>query len=212
MDLEPPPEKMENFLNLISKFKIKKVIEQAKANVDLVKFEKAQNTIKSLSLFLHEREIQTHAVSTPFVLEDSEHKKTVQQIFGIPLDQSNFDYVSFMAYRSEYERIVGKMNSRMIYEYSKRALKKYGNQASIDLGVVGNIEFPHPIQGYQDPKLLFQDIAAAKAAGINRIQVYSLDGMDDRNWLMDVNPHKPGASVKFELLDRFIRIMLSSIY
>jgi len=211
MDLEPPPEKLEEFLGLIRKFKISEVIKRAKSNIDLKQFEATRTSIGTLARTLHGLGIRTHAVTTPFVLEDSSGKRMIQKIFGSPLDSDHFDHISFMAYRSEFERMVGNLNPRIVYEYSRRAILQYGNRAGIDLGVVGDISFPHEVQGYQEPSQLHEDISAARAAGISRIQAYSLDGMDDRNWFKNIDPKEPCYSLKFQVLDQFLKMILQKI-
>ena len=211
MDLEPPPEVLASFLDLVSHFKIKKLLQESKKNVDLALFNKMQERVSELSKALHLKGIKTHAVTTPFVLEDPRHDQIVQKIFGIPLQEKDFDYISFMAYRSEYERILGKMNPRVVYEYSKRSKQQFGDKAAIDLGVVGDISYPHEIKGYKKPSELWKDISAAKAGGIDRIQVYALDGMNEENWFEDVPAKKPMNSIKFGIMDRLIHSLILMI-
>jgi hypothetical protein len=149
-------------------------------------------------------------VTTPFLL-DSKYTLRLQKVFGIPINQNSFDYISFMAYRSEFERIIGEMNSRLVYDYSLKAKEMYGEKAGVDLGVVGNIEFPHKLTGYSDPSRLWEDISAAKAAGITKIQVYCLEGIHSDEWLKDVEPKVPFWSLKFFFTNSFFTLLFSQI-
>jgi hypothetical protein len=210
IDLEPPPEKLEKYLLLIQKFKLFELHSFANSSINESLFEKAKKELRILHLKLKQQKITTHIVTTPFLL-DEKNSIRLQKVFGIPLDNLAFDYISFMAYRSEFERLVGEMNSRLVYDYSLQARKVYGNRAGIDLGVVGNIEFPHKLEGYSDPNRLWEDISAAKAAGISSIQVYCLDGIQTEDWIKDVEPIEPTWSFKFYIVHNFLSLLFSQI-
>jgi len=210
IDLEPPPEKLEKYLTLVQKFKLIELHRFANSSIDESLFEKAKKELVILHSQLKLQNIIIHVVTTPFLL-DEKNSIRLQKVFGIPLDNEAFDYISFMAYRSEFERLVGKMNSRLVYEYSVQAKKVYGNRAGIDLGVVGNIEFPHKLEGYSDPSRLWEDIAAVKAAGISNIQVYCLDGIQSVEWIKDVAPIEPTWSLKFFIVNNFLSLLFSQI-
>ncbi|MGK5088906.1 hypothetical protein WDW86_15210 [Bdellovibrionota bacterium FG-2] len=217
-DLEPPLEKLEALLSLAKKLKLAELTKTAQSYDEPDLFCAARSEIRDLAQTLHQRKLLVHAVTTPFILHDFKNKvthprcadRTMQRVLGIPLDAENFDLISFMAYRSEFKTIIGGINSRLVYTYGQRARAAFGGQAGLDLGIVGNLTFPHPLIGYQEPSRLKEDLAAARAAGIGNLQIYSLDGMvlsEDPNlrpiadWVGEVQPHKPGVSIKFSLLD-----------
>lgn len=210
IDLEPPPEKLEKYLELLQDFNLIGLKEFARSGVDEKLFTSANEQLKSLHIFLKNKHITTHVVTTPFILEQK-HTVHLQKVFGIPINQDSFDYISFMAYRSEFERIIGEMNSRLVYEYSSKAKEIYGERAGIDLGVVGNIEFPHKLTGYAHPSRLWEDIAAAKAAGLKDIQIYCLEGINSEYWIKDVKPHKPSWSFKFFMTHTFMNILFTQL-
>ncbi len=210
IDLEPPPEKLEKYLTLIQKFKLVELHRFASSSIDESLFIEAKKELVTLHSKLKEQNITTHIVTTPFLL-DEKNSLRLQKVFGIPLDNFAFDYISFMAYRSEFERLVGKMNSRLVYEYSLQARKVYGKRAGIDLGVVGNIEFPHKLEGYSHPSRLWEDISAAKAAGISSIQIYCLDGIPSEDWIKEVGPIEPTWSLKFFIVNNFLLLLFSQI-
>jgi hypothetical protein len=208
IDLEPPPEKLETFLKLLQDFKLRELHEFANKGIDEKLFQQASGQLISLHHFLKTQHITTHVVTTPFILEQK-YTQRLQRVFGIPINQNSFDYISFMAYRSEFERIIGEMNSRLVYEYGLKAKEIYGKKAGIDLGVVGNIEFPHKLTGYSSPTRLWEDMAAAKAAGINDIQIYCLEGINSDDWLKEVESQKPFWSFKFFITHTFLEILFS---
>jgi hypothetical protein len=210
IDLEPPPEKLEKYLKLLQEFKIKELHQFSSDGIDENLFKNASFELSSLYQFLKNKKMVTHIVTTPFLLEPK-YTLRLQKVFGIPIIKDSFDYISFMAYRSEFERLIGEMNSRLVYDYSLKAKEMYGEKAGIDLGVVGNIEFPHKLTGYSDPSRLWEDIAAAKAAGITKIQVYCLEGIHSEEWLKDVEPKVPFWSLKFFFTNSFLTFLFSQI-
>lgn len=227
-DLEPPLEKLETLLGLAKSLKLSQLLKTAQSYDEPELFCAARTQIQTLAQTLHQRGLLVHAVTTPFLLHDFREKmalprcadRTMQRIFGVPLDVDNFDAISFMAYRSEFEKIVGRINSRLVYDYGRRAKAAFGDKAGLDLGVVGNLTFPHPLVGYQEPSRLKEDLAATKAAGINAVQVYSLDGMVSSentghatitDWVAEVAPHKPGPSIKFAFLDEILHLAAVSM-
>lgn len=210
IDLEPPPKKLEIYIGLLQNLRFKDLRDFAKSNVNDLLFKNASIELRSLSQFLKSKQILTHVVTTPFLLDD-EHSHLLQKVLGTPILADSFDYISFMTYRSEFERIVGEMNSRLVYEYALKAKGKYGDKAGIDIGVVGNIEFPHKLTGYSKPSRLWEDIAAAKMAGINRIQIYCLDGINSEAWIRDVEPHRPSWSFKYTLVSQLLKFLFAQI-
>jgi hypothetical protein len=82
-----------------------------------------------------------------------------------------------MAYRSEYERFLGDLGTAMVADAAPRTLRALGSKASIDVGVVGEITFPHRLQGMTRMEEVDAEIAEAVRGGVERIQIYSLDGL-----------------------------------
>ena len=201
MDLEPPPEVLEELLQTASRLQFDKLVEIGRTLQNGFLFENAKSEIRSLSEWLHGSGLKTHLVTTSLLLTE-ERSDALERSLGIPVVPEAFDFLSFMSYRSEFERMIGRMNSRVVYDHGLRAKARYGEKAGIDLGVVGDIEFPHPVRGYQNPKRLHQDLGALRAAGIGRAQIYCWEGMRDPLWEIHRDfDHKPMFSLKFSLLD-----------
>lgn len=166
---------------------------------------------------LHARGIKVHAVTSPLVLHDRPggHRR-VQSALGVPIEGIDWDEISFMVYRVEFQHILGKLNSDIVYAYSKRAARRFRAAAGIDLGEVGHVPFPVPKEGFSDPRDLRSDAAAAKAAGISHLNVYSLDGLRSHSaqlslWLTPPNATKPRPQLKsrfyIQLLDWFAGLL-----
>ena len=157
---------------------------------------RAQALSQALSIYaelthsLRSRGIGLHAVTTPLVLYDLEEgigspqSWKVRELFALPLEPEHYDWVSFMAYRSEYERIVSRalggvgvnLGSALARDVAARTLKALGDRASIDVGVVGDIEFPHKLHGFSSLGELDSELQAVSEQGVRRAQVYRLEG------------------------------------
>jgi len=90
IDLEPPPEKLEKYLELLQKFEIKKIHEFSSRDINEDLFKKASIELNSLFHFLKQKRITIHVVTTPFLL-DSKYTLRLQKVFGIPINQNSFD-------------------------------------------------------------------------------------------------------------------------
>ena len=126
---------------------------------------------------LHSKGIKVHAVTTNFVLNESGESLTYQSALGTPVSGIAWDEISFMVYRAEFLRSAGPMNSRIVYEFAKRARARFGAQAAIDIGEAGAVLYPNPFEGLTDPNDVARDARAVLAAGLANIHTYSLDGM-----------------------------------
>ena len=111
-------------------------------------------------------------VTYPQVLDDLPDGDTsLQDMFDIPVSTVSWHEVSPMVYTTTFEEMSGgTFGPYVVYDYALRTVDAFGDAASIALGVSGAME---------DPGRLAAEIAAAKAGGIERIQVYSYRGSLD---------------------------------
>lgn len=73
-----------------------------------------------------------------------------------------------MAYTTEYSSLAGvELGPCLVYNYAVSTEESFGEKASITPGLTGDMV---------DPRELALGIAAAKEAGINKIQVSSYSG------------------------------------
>ena len=176
---------------------------------------------------LRSRGIGLHAVTTPLVLHDLEEglgepqSWKVRELLALPLEPEHYDWVSFMAYRSEYERIVSRalggvgvnLGSALSGDVAARALKVLGDRASIDVGVLGDIEFPHKLKGFSSLRELDAELHAVSEQGVQRAQVYRLEGWASliENNAGNENPGRvPRILQKLavKLIDRLTRVLI----
>jgi hypothetical protein len=145
----------------------------------------AVTAYSSLVANLHEKGIRVEAVTGNYVLNDDKHLR-IQSALGLPVSGVPWDEISFMVYRVEFQRSLGSISPALVHKYAKRARKRFGDKAAIDIGEAGHVSYPQPFTGYTDPADLQADADAASSAGIKDIHVYSLDGMKEKGldyWL-----------------------------
>lgn len=176
LDIEPPAalmkKVMEDFANLrfISAWRVLKMSSQ------IGELSAARTEYQKLVKDLHDQKIKVHAVTLPLVLHDRK-SSAIQSALGVPTEGIDWDEISFMIYRPEFAKIMGPVGSDLVSLYAQRARAKFGDRAGVDLGEIGDVQFPEPTKGFSDPEELRNDLSASRAAGIQRLHVYSLDGM-----------------------------------
>lgn len=145
-------------------------------HLDPAAFEQNRQKFAQIVARVHAAGLQVHAVTYPMVLDDpADGDADLQDIYDIPIEGIDWDEVSFMVYRSTWSSFsAGEMNADLLYSYAALAKAQYGARAAIDLGVAG----ADPITmtpGYAAPAALVDDVAATRAAGIERVHLYSLN-------------------------------------
>jgi hypothetical protein len=208
-DLEPSPEFQRDLIAKMKKFAFARILKELRESRS--ELAPAVARLATLVDSLHERGIRAHAVTMPFVLDDLEAGDTrLEGALGIPFSGVPWDEASFMVYRPEFQRILGKITPRIVYDYALKARRLLGERATIDLGEVGTVGYPDPAPGYLDPRELESDVSAALAAGVSEIHVYSLDGILQQGgtgkWLGPASAKKPRASLGASLLEDLIRL------
>lgn len=210
LDVEMHTDQMRGYGKLLVQLNWKKLIEQFKNSRDSQQFEEALQIIESLCLRIKSDGYKTHVSTLPMILEDFMHHHSeelyLHHLLGFPIPYRSIDDLSVMSYRSMYQLVTGKMNSRMVYEQAALAKQYFGNTASIDIGLIGDMVSPFQLRGFHNPKDLQSDVAAARAAGIHHIGIYSLDGMDQVDeWLdQDFTPKQPAPNVKWNMLKKLM--------
>jgi hypothetical protein len=178
LDLEPPPEFLRTIQGKLDAANLFGAIRLLRESSRKGSIRDAQAFSTRLVEGLHARGIQVHAVTNPIVLHDvDDGRMRVQSALGTAVEGVPWDQVSFMVYRAEFQKAWKAISERIVYRYALRAKKYFGDRAAIDLGEIGPVLFPEPFQGYSQPSEIQADISAAAAAGITRMNVYSLDGM-----------------------------------
>ncbi len=211
MDLEPPPDMMEELIRLCEKGSPLAAVRLLRRYAKRGSHRAARDEMELLVSELHARGTRVHAVTFPLVLHD--HSRKIESAFGILFDGIDWDEVSFMVYRPEFERLLGPMSSDLVHRYARLAHRKFGARAAIDVGQVGRSEFPIVTHGFREPARLREDASAARAAGISRIHAYSLDGMlqfpEIAPWMEAANAPagpRPPRDWKVDALGAFVRV------
>ena len=136
---------------------------------------------------LHEMDFKVMVVTFPLVLDDlGDDDDNVQDLLNTPVNGVPWDEVSFMVYTTIFTKFLGiPMEPYLIYSYGLDAVRHYGQRAAVDLGVVGEGGMVEG-QGIKDIRELRAQVGAAKAAGLKRVHVYSLEGIllleDEAAW------------------------------
>lgn len=137
--------------------------------------------IGALSATLRGQGIEVFAAILPLLLFDlGAAEPFTQALFHTPVAHSSVDVLCPMAYSS----MIGPMlrldragEARLVYLLGRRILAEMGPaRASLALGLVGPGKLGNEAH-YQDPSALAEDVAAARAAGISDLAIFSLEGI-----------------------------------
>jgi hypothetical protein len=171
---------------------------------------KLKNFVEALQL----AGFKVHATTHPLVLHDGEDRK-LQTALGLPLDGVPWDEVSFMVYRPYFQDLLGPVNARVVYDYARIIKKKFGEKGALDLGPVGKFGEVGTPNHYKKPEMLLDDIAAAKAAGISKVHVFSAEGVESEGgverWITKSGKTKPWMDWRLPAYYYFIRRVKSRL-
>ncbi len=145
-------------------------------------FEQSESTYNRMIWKWRDKGYHFAAVTYPFIIDDlADGDRDMQDLLAVPTTGVDYEYFGFMAYRSGmYELFGQEVNAWFSYTYAKKILETYGDKGITGFGVVG---FPD----YREPAILMEDIAAARAAGLDKFVIYSMDMImvdpDPEAWL-----------------------------
>lgn len=142
------------------------------------------------------------AVVTPLVVYDAERRQGGwQRLLGTPVESVGFDRIAVMAYTSLFEAYsrgaLARRDARaLLGRLCLRARQRWRERATIALGVVGGGALGDEVP-YRDPAELGDDVAIARAAGVDDLSLFGLTGVLSRSpsperWL-DVFAHTEAA-------------------
>ena len=120
------------------------------------------------------------AVVPPIVIGPDAVAQGWQRLLQTPIDALPIDRVSAMAYTSllqGYSRgILRRADARaLLWKIARATHDRYGSRASVSLGAVG-IGALGDEQTYRRPEELIDDVSLARAAGIDDLALFNLDG------------------------------------
>jgi hypothetical protein len=127
--------------------------------------------------------LEISCAAVPLVLLDGDDRRAplYQSLLGTPVDGVAFGAVSIMAYTSMLEGWSrGLLDRRaslgVLGECARLAKARYGPRASLSLGTVGTGAF-HDEPTYRDPRELAEDVAVARAFGVDDLTLFDLGGV-----------------------------------
>jgi hypothetical protein len=139
-------------------------------NYDPDAFTAASIAYQELVDELSDRGFKTTVVTYPQVLDDMEDEDTViQDVLNVPVSTVEWDEVSTMVYTTQFANLSGlEFGPWVVYDYALSTVEMFGKEkASIALGLNREMD---------DPAVLAAEVAAARAAGIENIQIFALEG------------------------------------
>lgn len=149
---------------------------------------------------LHSAGLTVQVVTYPFIVHDAAAGNLAFQTFlQVPVTPVPWDRISLMTYRSSFQDLSPlRLSSWLVWHYLDLARRVLDVPLSAALGVIGSIG-KITEGGFRDVDDIRADIAAARAAGAESLQLFSLDGMHQlgapEDWLRlySTLPGKPAA-------------------
>jgi len=163
---------------------------------------------------LQARDLSVMSVTYQTVLDDLEDgDDQIQDRMDVPIVGVPWDEASFMVYQSLIYDLSGSWHGPdVIASYAETARARFGDAASVALGIVGTAAIDPVEAPYPDAATLLADTAAARAGGIDRVSVYSLDGVlgqdDPGSWLDADRPAETPAEGDAANLRGLVRTLL----
>lgn len=126
------------------------------------------------------------SVVTPMVVYDTKRRQGGwQQLLGTPVDSVDFERITVMAYTSLFEAYsrgtLARRDARsLLGRLCLRARERWRSRATVALGVVGGGALGDEVP-YRDPAELGDDVAIARAAGVDDLALFGLTGVLSRS-------------------------------
>jgi hypothetical protein len=163
-------------------------------------FDDAARAVAQMGNEVRARGIATSAAVWPMVALDREHEW--QSLLGTPTDALDASHVSVMLYTTIFEGwsrgLVRRRDARaLLAAAAKRTAERWGANAGVSLGCVGIGAFEDE-PTYRDATELAQDVAIARAAGVQRLSLFDLGGVLSRGPEEWLDAFKYGGDANFE--------------
>ncbi len=130
---------------------------------------------------LRARGVEVIAAVVPWIALPGRASRGWQRALGAPVDEVPYDAVSAMAYTTLMEGYsfgaLRREDARAMLAWLARAAKaRFGARAALSLGAVG-VGALGDEQRYRDPVELAEDVASARAAGVEDLALFDLAGV-----------------------------------
>ncbi len=185
IDLEPP---LDRGMEILRGPPLRRLANLLRWPLDTLRperFEAARRTLERMAMDLRSRGWKTLCAAGFPVLDQPEGTAGLEDLMESPVLGVGFDRVSFMLYSSMLPGLGGpRGNPAWVHSYAREARRRLGGAAAVSLGVAGRgvLEMETLMAG---PQVLARDAAAARAAGVEDVALYNLEGSlrDPEGWL-----------------------------
>ena len=160
------------------------------------------------------RGLKVMCVTYPTVLDDGvDGDDDIQDEMDVPVVGLPWDEASFMVYQSLIADLSGSWHGAdVVLSYGQTARELFPGRAALALGIVGSAGITPVTNPYPDAPTLAADVSAARAAGLERVSLYSLDGILEQpapgDWVDDALGPVTPPPVDAEQLRGLIRGLL----
>jgi hypothetical protein len=191
VDMEPPLEVSNELAAAIEAGRLADAIPILLENRDAEAFAAAQVEWADAVDEWHAAGMMVDAVALPHLLDDyGDDDLDIHDMFDSPIDGIDWDELGFLVYQNLYGMPDARLGPDLIRSYGRSAVERHGERASVALGTIGDVGKNTSSIGYADVDSLRADVAAAAAAGVTRVHLFSLDGMREEGgsavWLDDL--------------------------
>ncbi|MEM3087001.1 MAG: hypothetical protein QXO51_05070 [Halobacteria archaeon] len=184
-DLEPPLDRGVELLRGPPLRRFSRLVRWPLETLRPERFEAARRRLEEMVRRLRRGGWRTLCAAAPFLLDQPEGTAGLEDLLESPVLGVGFDRVSFMLYSSMLPGPGGPGgNPAWVHSYAREARRRLGGAAAVSLGVTGRgvLEVETLMAG---PEVLARDVGAARAAGIEDVALYNLEGSlrDPEGWL-----------------------------
>lgn len=177
-DLEPPLSLADALTETVASDGVLAATDLLAANRDPQAFDVATGVLAQLVDDLHARDVRAGAVILPWIIDDlSDGDTDLADAFDTPLLGIDWDRISAILYRPTFAEFFGTpLSPGFVSSYTSSLRRHFGDKVEIALGNIGDAGL-FVGTGYTDTRRIVEDLTAVRAAGANRISLFSLDGM-----------------------------------
>ncbi len=145
---------------------------------------RGKQKIDEMINFLRSERKKTICVFPPMVLDDIEDgDDDILRYLSLYIP-SECDEYSFMVYSTILTSVASRFGfsienpSYFVWDYAKDAVRFFGEKTAVDLGLIGADASGN--SGYGSPSELISDISAALSAGVNKIHIWTVDNIKQK--------------------------------
>lgn len=202
---------MDSIKNFLNNKNYSSMVKLLLNNIDREHFIKGVEGYKKIVEEIHKKGFRAMITTYPFMVDDfQDNDPDIQDLTNVPISGIDWDAFTFTPYRTAYSSDLGvTFTPYMVYEFGKAAKGLFREKARLSVGIIGKGEHG---PGYISPEDLGKDIAAAKAAGIDEVDLFHLNGMIQEgnvtDWInADVNAEMPAYDFKVTAARAFVKTL-----